>query len=278
MNLKQMLSTLEAVLFAVGEPIERDRIAQALEWDALILDQLLDTLQAKYDENDAGVCLLRLDDRVQLCARKEYADSIRKVLEVKRNAPLSQAAFEVLAIIAYNQPVTKSFIEQIRGVDCSAVLSSLVSKGYIVLLIKIFYRVIGLDVIVRMRVNNVLFVFGLAGIIIGSLKAIREKDIRRMVSFSSVAQIGYIFMGIGMGTEAGMVAAVGSTLAPILRLVVSTLSLKLAAAVLEPVADAGVAWIIASYGALHKLLLAICVSGTLLAVLLLGACLSLTGG
>ena len=77
---------------------------------------------------------------------------------------------------------------------------------------------------------------------------------------------------------AGMVAAVGSTLAPILRLVVSTLSLKLAAAVLEPVADAGVAWIIASYGALHKLLLAICVSGTLLAVLLLGACLSLTGG
>ena len=77
---------------------------------------------------------------------------------------------------------------------------------------------------------------------------------------------------------AGRVAAVGSTLAPILRLAVSTLSLKLAAAVLEPVTDAGVARIIASYGALHKLLLAICVSGTLLAVLLLGACLSLTGG
>ena len=90
----------------------------------------------------------------------------------------------------------------------SAVLSSLVSKGYIVLLIKIFYRVFGLDVIDRMRVNDVLFVFGLVGIIMGSLSAIREKDIRRMVSFSSVAQIGYIFMGIGMGTEAGMVAAV----------------------------------------------------------------------
>ena len=90
----------------------------------------------------------------------------------------------------------------------SAVLSSLVSKGYIVLLIKIFYRVFGLDVINRMRVNNVLFVFGLVGIIMGSLSAIREKDIRRMVSFSSVAQIGYIFMGIGMGAEAGIVAAV----------------------------------------------------------------------
>ena len=66
-----------------------------------------------------------------LCARKEYADAIRKVLEVKRNAPLSQAAFEVLAIIAYNQPVTKSFIEQIRGVDCSAVLSNLLQKSLI---------------------------------------------------------------------------------------------------------------------------------------------------
>jgi len=90
----------------------------------------------------------------------------------------------------------------------SAVLSSLVSKGYIILLIKLFYRVIGLEIVRQTRINNVLFVFGLVGIIMGSLSAIREKDIRRMVSFSSVAQIGYIYMGIGMGTEAGMVAAV----------------------------------------------------------------------
>ena len=90
----------------------------------------------------------------------------------------------------------------------SAVLSSLVSKGYIFLLIKFFYRVIGLDIIVRTRITNILFVFGLVGTIMGSLSAIREKDIRRMVSFSSVAQIGYIYMGIGMGSEAGMVAAI----------------------------------------------------------------------
>lgn len=90
----------------------------------------------------------------------------------------------------------------------SAVLSSLVSKGYIFLLIKIYYRVIGLDVVNQTRINDVLFVFGLVGIIMGSLSAIREKDVRRMVSFSSVAQIGYIYMGIGMGTEAGMVAAI----------------------------------------------------------------------
>ena len=131
MKLKQMESTLEAVLFAVGEPIEIQRLALALEWDELIVSQLLDRLQEKYDDTNAGVCLLRLDDRVQLCSRREYAEEIRKVLEVKRNAPLSQAAFEVLAIIAYNQPVTKSFIEQIRGVDCSAVLSSLLQKSLI---------------------------------------------------------------------------------------------------------------------------------------------------
>ena len=131
MKLKKMQSTLEAVLFAVGEPIETQRLAQALGWDELILNQLLDHLQDKYDETDAGICLLRLEDKVQLCSRKEYAQAVRDVLEVKKNAPLSQAAFEVLAIIAYNQPVTKAFIEQIRGVDCSAVLSNLLLKSLI---------------------------------------------------------------------------------------------------------------------------------------------------
>ncbi len=90
----------------------------------------------------------------------------------------------------------------------SAALSSLVSKGYIFLLIKIIYRTIGFEVFMSTRINEVLFVFGLIGIIMGSLSAIQEKDIRRMVSFSSIAQIGYIFMGIGMGTENGMVAAI----------------------------------------------------------------------
>jgi multicomponent Na+:H+ antiporter subunit D len=90
----------------------------------------------------------------------------------------------------------------------SAILSSLVSKGYIFLLVKIFYRVIGLDVIRDSKVINVLFVFGVLGMIIGSIDAIRESNIRRMISYSSVAQIGYIYMGLGLGTEAGVVASV----------------------------------------------------------------------
>jgi multicomponent Na+:H+ antiporter subunit D len=93
-------------------------------------------------------------------------------------------------------------------VSSAAMLSSLVSKGYIFLLIKIIYRVIGFDIFVNSRIINVLFVFGLAGMIMGSTSAIRENDIRRMISYSSVAQIGYIYMGFGLGTTAGMVASV----------------------------------------------------------------------
>lgn len=90
----------------------------------------------------------------------------------------------------------------------AAILSSLVSKGYIFLLIKIFYRVVGIDVILDIKIVNVLFIFGLAGMIMGSVNAIMENDIRRMVAFSSVAQIGYIFMGFGLGGAFAMVAAI----------------------------------------------------------------------
>ncbi len=92
-------------------------------------------------------------------------------------------------------------------VSSSAILSSLVSKGYIFLLIKIFYRVIGFDVIRESKVISVLFVFGVLGMIMGSIDAIRESSIRRMIAYSSVAQIGYIFMGLGLGTTAGIVAS-----------------------------------------------------------------------
>ena len=93
-------------------------------------------------------------------------------------------------------------------VSSAAMLSSLVSKGYLFLLIKIIYRVIGFEIFHDSRIINVLFVFGLMGMIFGSLSAIKENDIRRMISFSSVAQIGYIYMGIGLGTNVAMVASV----------------------------------------------------------------------
>lgn len=93
-------------------------------------------------------------------------------------------------------------------VSSAAILSSLVSKGYIFLLIKIFYRVIGFEIIADSHILHILYVFGLCGMVFGSLSAIWENDIRRMISFSSVAQIGYIYMGFGLGIEAGVVASI----------------------------------------------------------------------
>lgn len=90
----------------------------------------------------------------------------------------------------------------------SAVLSSIVSKAYIFLLIKIFYRVVGLEIVLENRVLTLAFVFGVVGMMMGSVSAIFSHDLRRMVAFSSVAQIGYIYAGLGLGVRAGFVAAI----------------------------------------------------------------------
>ena len=94
------------------------------------------------------------------------------------------------------------------NVSSSALLSGVVSKGYIFLLIKIYYRILGTSFFVSTHITDILFAFGVAGIIMGSLAAIRETNFRKIIAYSSVAQIGYIYLGIGLGTEAGMIAAV----------------------------------------------------------------------
>lgn len=89
----------------------------------------------------------------------------------------------------------------------SAVLSSIISKAYIFLLIKILYRVIGIHIVTETGVLTLAFAFGVVGMIMGSVSAIFSHDLRRMVAFSSVAQIGYIYAGLGLGVHAGFVAA-----------------------------------------------------------------------
>ena len=131
MSNSELIPMLEAVLFAMGEPIEIERLCVALELDEIVVSDALLKLQKKYECDEYGICLLKLDNKYQICTKQKYADNIRSVIEVKKNAPLSQAAFEVLAIIAYNQPVTKAFVEQIRGVDCTGVISSLCQKSLI---------------------------------------------------------------------------------------------------------------------------------------------------
>lgn len=131
MTFNQMRAAAEAILFAAGEPVEISRIAQALNIETEDAVMVLQSCAEQLDERESGVCLLRMGERYQLCTRQEYAEQIRNVLEMKRNAPLSSAAFEVLAVVAYNQPVTKSYVEQVRGVDCSGVIATLCQKGLI---------------------------------------------------------------------------------------------------------------------------------------------------
>ena len=131
MKIKEMVAALEAVLFAGGEPVSSARLCEVFEIDDETLGKLITLLTNKLEDNNSGIKLLRLGDSYQLASRTEYVDFVRRAFDIKRKTPLSQAALEVLAVIAYNQPVTKAFIEQVRGVDCSGVVSTLVEKELI---------------------------------------------------------------------------------------------------------------------------------------------------
>ena len=122
---------LEAVLFASGEPVSLARLAEVLELDEETALRLAEDLKNDYNTRAGGLGIVRLDDRYQMVTRRDYADYIRKTMDIRRNTPLSQAAMEVLAIVAYNQPVTRAFIEQVRGVDCGAVVQGLAAKNLI---------------------------------------------------------------------------------------------------------------------------------------------------
>lgn len=126
-----IIAKLEAMLFAAGDPVEPEKLADILQLDIESVIKMLGYLEAKYDESESGLRLIRVDGKYQICTREDYADEVRALLEIKKNTPLSQAAFEVLAIVAYNKAVTRSFIEQVRGVDCSGPISGLVQKGLI---------------------------------------------------------------------------------------------------------------------------------------------------
>lgn len=125
------ISKLEAMLFAAGDPVEGTKLAEVLEIDLETVTRMLGYLAAMYDERESGLMLIKIDNKYQLCTREAYSEEVRKLLEIKKNTPLSNAAFEVLAIVAYNKTVTRAFIEQVRGVDCSGPVSSLVQKGLI---------------------------------------------------------------------------------------------------------------------------------------------------
>lgn len=131
MDNQNLKSAVEAVLFASGTPVEVDRLAVALNIPLEKAGAVCAELAEDYKNRGGGILVVRLGDSYRMCSDKQHADVIRTVMDIKRNTPLSQAASEVLAVIAYNQPVTKAFVEQVRGVDCSGVVANLIARGLI---------------------------------------------------------------------------------------------------------------------------------------------------
>lgn len=124
-------AALEAVLFAAGEAVPIDRLAAALETSRDAIQNAANALKTLYDRENHGVMLLRLENKLQLASRPVYATAARRVIESRRPPSLSSAALEVLTIIAYRQPTTRSTIDQLRGVDSAGTIAGLEEKGLI---------------------------------------------------------------------------------------------------------------------------------------------------
>lgn len=128
---RENICAIEAILFASGGSVSIDKIMSALDIKKAQALEYIKVLVEEYNSEKRGLEIIKLNDSYQMVTKKAYAPQIRTVMDLKRNTPLSQAALEVLAVVAYNQPVTKAFVEQVRGVDCSGVLSSLTAKDLV---------------------------------------------------------------------------------------------------------------------------------------------------
>ena len=129
MKFSEGMAVIEAVLFACGEPIDAAKLSEACEIEKDTVLKIIDRLNDRYTENGSAFRINRLGDSYQMMTQPQFAPYIKTALETRRQVPLSQAAMEVLAVVAYNQPVTKSFVEQVRGVDSSGVVKSLTERG-----------------------------------------------------------------------------------------------------------------------------------------------------
>ena len=131
MEIRKIQGAIEAILFASGEPVPESRFSEVLSIDAETTRKALQSLMERYGKPSSGIRIVKMEDSYQMCSAPQFADQVRSALELHRNTPLSQAAMEVLAVVAYNQPVTKAFVDQVRGVDCGGVMATLSAKGLI---------------------------------------------------------------------------------------------------------------------------------------------------
>ena len=128
METQTQKGAIEAIIFASGEPIPLEKIAAAMELGKTETKALVAAVMEEFNQMHSGIQIIQINDSYQMCTKAEFESHIRLALELKNNTPLSAAALEVLAIVAYHQPVTKAFLEQVRGVDSSSVSKGLVEE------------------------------------------------------------------------------------------------------------------------------------------------------
>lgn len=131
MEIQEIEKTIEAILFAAGDPVSIDRLSEVLEVELETVERIIANLTDHYSFDQRGIRIIRLDNSYQMCSNPQYSEAVRKILETRKAAHLSPPLLEVLSIIAYRQPVTRAYIEQVRGVDSSYSVYTLVEKGLI---------------------------------------------------------------------------------------------------------------------------------------------------
>lgn len=126
-------AAIEAILFAAGYPVKYDKLSEVLGLPPRDIRLLVENMAASINAEDSsrGLCLLTFDDSCQLCTKERFAPYIREALGIRRGGNLSASSMEVLAVVAYNQPTTRAFIDAVRGVDSSYAVGSLLDKGLI---------------------------------------------------------------------------------------------------------------------------------------------------
>ena len=129
--MSELCNVIEAILFAAGDPVPLNRLCEGASCGEEELRGALEELEGYYRYERRGIRLVRVQGTAQLVSAPEYADSIRAALEMRRTPALSQPSLEVLAIIAANQPTTRAYIEQVRGVDSSYTVGVLMDKGIV---------------------------------------------------------------------------------------------------------------------------------------------------
>lgn len=131
--IKSVEGAIEAILYAAGYPVKYEKISEVLGLDVKNTKTLIRHMSEQFnrEESKRGISLLMFDETCQFCTKEQYAPYIREALGIRRGGNLSASSMEVLAIVAYNQPVTRSFVDQVRGVDSSYAMNSLIDKALI---------------------------------------------------------------------------------------------------------------------------------------------------